>query len=107
MEDLVVDNIVNNGVGLIPSERAAKLYDTLHSYLSRAGIDGVKVNVIHILELLSEGLGRWVELAKGYFNGLSESVKKYFKGNEVIASMEHCKDFVYLGTEKITLDHVG
>ncbi|GLJ37755.1 hypothetical protein SUGI_0767270 [Cryptomeria japonica] len=107
MEDLAVDKIVNNGVGLVPPERAAELYDALHSYLYRAGIDGVKVDVIHILELLSEGLGGRVELAKAYFNGLSESVRKYFKGNGVIASMEHCNDFVYLGTEQITLGRVG
>lgn len=107
MEDLAVDKIVSNGVGLASSERAAELYDALHSYLSRAGIDGVKVNVIHILELLSEGLGGRVELAKAYFNGLSESVRKYFKGNEVIANMERCNDFVYLGTEQITLNRVG
>ncbi|GLJ16739.1 hypothetical protein SUGI_0288040 [Cryptomeria japonica] len=107
MEDLAIDKIVNNGVGLVLPERVVELYDALHLYLSRTGIDGMKVNVIHILELLSEGLGRRVELAKAYFNGLSESMRKYFKGNEVIASMEHCNDFVYLGTEQITLDRVG
>ncbi|GLJ16418.1 hypothetical protein SUGI_0278810 [Cryptomeria japonica] len=107
MEDLVVDKIVNNGVGLVPLERATKLYDALHLYLSQAGIDGVKIDIIHILELLSEGLGGRVELAKAYFNGLSESVRKYFKGNGVIASMEHCNDFVYMGIEQITLGRVG
>ncbi|GLJ22809.1 hypothetical protein SUGI_0429860 [Cryptomeria japonica] len=80
MKDLV-DKIVNNGVGLVSSKRATKLYDALHLYLSQVGIDGVKVDVIHILELLREGLGGWVELAKAYFNGLSESVRNYFKGN--------------------------
>ncbi|GLJ37856.1 hypothetical protein SUGI_0770160 [Cryptomeria japonica] len=92
MEDLAVDKIVNNGVGLVPPKRAAEIYDALHSYLSWVGIIGVKVDVIHILELLSEGLGEHVELAKAYFNGLSESMMKYFKGNGVIASMEHCND---------------
>ncbi|GLJ29480.1 hypothetical protein SUGI_0581090 [Cryptomeria japonica] len=107
MEDLAVDKIVKNGACLIPPERAVELYDALHSYLSWAGIDGVKVDAIHILELLREGLGRRVRLAKAYFNGLSKFVRKYFKGNGVIASMEHCNDFVYLGTEKITLSLVG
>ncbi|GLJ06816.1 hypothetical protein SUGI_0049130 [Cryptomeria japonica] len=107
MEDLAVDKIVNNGVGLVLPECAMKLYDALHSYLSWMGIDGVKVNNIHILELLSKGLGRRVEMAKAYFNGLSESVRNYFKGNEVIASMEHCNDFVYPGIEQITLGRVG
>ncbi|KAH9309412.1 hypothetical protein KI387_037323 [Taxus chinensis] len=107
MEDLAVDKIVNNGVGLVPPERAAELFDSLHSYLSRVGIDGVKIDVIHVLEMLSEGFGGRVELEKAYFNGLSESMRKYFKGNGVIASMEHCNDFVYLGTEQITLGRVG
>ncbi|GLJ32212.1 hypothetical protein SUGI_0648390 [Cryptomeria japonica] len=107
MEDLVVDKIVNNGVGLVPPEHAVELYDALHLYLSQAGIDGVKVDVIQTLELLREGLGGRVEVAKAYFNGLSESMRKYFKGNGVIASMEHCNNFVYLGTEQITLGRVG
>uniref|UniRef100_A0A0D6QS51 galactinol--sucrose galactosyltransferase n=1 Tax=Araucaria cunninghamii TaxID=56994 RepID=A0A0D6QS51_ARACU len=107
MEDLAVDKIVNNGVGLVPPDRAAELYEAMHSYLASLGIDGVKVDVIHVLELLSEGFGGRVDLAKAYFNGLSASVRKYFKGNGVIASMEHCNDFVYLGTKQITLGRVG
>ncbi|GLJ36885.1 hypothetical protein SUGI_0745570 [Cryptomeria japonica] len=107
MEDLVVDKIINSDVGLILSEHVMEIYDALHSYLSRAGIDGMKVDVIHILDLLSEGLGGWVELAKAYFNGLSVSVRNYFKGNGVISSMEHCNDFVYLGSEQITLGPIG
>ncbi|GLJ47742.1 hypothetical protein SUGI_1008320 [Cryptomeria japonica] len=107
MEDLAVDNIVNNGMCLVLLKHVAKLYDALHLYLSRIGIDRVRVDIIHILELLSEGLGGWVELDKAYFNRFSESVRKYFKGNGVIATMEHYNDFVYLGTKQITLNHVG
>jgi len=48
MEDLAVDKIVNHGVGLVPPERANELYEAMHSYLASVGIDGVKVDVIHV-----------------------------------------------------------
>jgi TM2 domain-containing membrane protein YozV len=48
-----------------------------------------------------------VDLAKAYFKGLSESVKKHFNGNGVIASMQQCNDFFLLGTEAICLGRVG
>ena len=48
MEDLAVDKIVNNGIGLVPPEKADELYDGLHSHLESVGIDGVKVDVIHV-----------------------------------------------------------
>jgi raffinose synthase len=48
MEDLAVDKIVNNGVGLVPPNLAQDMYNGLHSHLQEAGIDGVKVDVIHV-----------------------------------------------------------
>lgn len=48
MEDLAVDKIVNNGVGLVPPEKVDQLYEGLHSHLESVGIDGVKVDVIHV-----------------------------------------------------------
>ena len=48
MEDLAVDKIVNNGVGLVDPKRAHELYEGLHSHLQASGIDGVKVDVIHV-----------------------------------------------------------
>lgn len=107
MEDLAVDKIVENGVGLVPPERVEELYEGLHSHLEAAGIDGVKVDVIHLLEMLSEDYGGRVELAKAYYKALTASVKKHFKGNGVIASMEHCNDFMLLGTDTICLGRVG
>ncbi|PKA56705.1 Galactinol--sucrose galactosyltransferase [Apostasia shenzhenica] len=107
MKDLAVDKIVNNGVGLVPPELAGELYEKLHSHLAAAGIDGVKVDVIHILEMLCEEYGGRVHLAKAYFNGLTQSVQKHFNGNGVIASMEHCNDFMLLGTHSISLGRVG
>lgn len=60
-----------------------------------------------MLELLSEEYGGRVELAKAYYKALTSSVNKHFKGNGVIASMEHCNDFFLLGTEAISLGRVG
>ncbi|KAJ7970799.1 galactinol--sucrose galactosyltransferase-like [Quillaja saponaria] len=107
MEDLAVDKIVNNGVGLVPPEIADQMYEGLHSHLQAAGIDGVKVDVIHLLEMLCEKYGGRVELAKAYYKALTASVRRHFNGNGVIASMEHCNDFMLLGTEAIALGRVG
>ncbi|OMO67486.1 Raffinose synthase [Corchorus olitorius] len=107
MEDLAVDKIVNNGVGLVPPELVHKMYQGLHSHLQSVGIDGVKVDVIHLLEMLAEEYGGRVDLAKAYYKALTDSVRKYFNGNGVIASMEHCNDFFFLGTETISLGRVG
>ncbi|KAI8533658.1 hypothetical protein RHMOL_Rhmol10G0026300 [Rhododendron molle] len=104
MEDLAVDKIVNNGVGLVPPESVGQMYEGLHSHLESVGIDGVKVD---LLEMLCEDYGGRVELAKAYYRALTASVRKHFKGNGVIASMEHCNDFMFLGTEAIALGRVG
>lgn len=57
--------------------------------------------------MVSEEFGGRVELAKAYYKALTASVRKHFKGNGVIASMEHCNDFMFLGTEAIALGRVG
>ncbi|KAK2968372.1 hypothetical protein RJ640_027984 [Escallonia rubra] len=107
MEDLAVDKIVNNGVGLVSPDVVDQLYEGLHSHLEAVGIDGVKVDVIHLLEMLCEEYGGRVNLAEAYFKALTSSVRKHFNGNGVIASMEHCNDFMFLGTEAIALGRVG
>ncbi|XP_061360381.1 galactinol--sucrose galactosyltransferase-like [Gastrolobium bilobum] len=60
-----------------------------------------------ILEMLSEEYGGRVELAKAYYNALTATVRKHFKGNGVISSMQQCNDFMFLGTETISLGRVG
>lgn len=107
MEDLAVEKIVNNGVGLVRPDKVHELYEGLHSHLKACGIDGVKVDVIHLLEMMAEDHGGRVELAKKYYKAITESVRKHFKGNGVIASMEQCNDFMLLGTETICLGRVG
>nr|POF12473.1 galactinol--sucrose galactosyltransferase [Quercus suber] len=107
MEDLAVDKIVDTGVGLVLPEIVDQMYEGLHSHLEAVGIDGVKVDVIHLLEMVCENYGGRVELAKAYYKALTASVKKHFNGNGVIASREHCNDFMFLGTEAICLGRVG
>ncbi|KAK7291611.1 hypothetical protein RIF29_06901 [Crotalaria pallida] len=107
MTDPAVVGVVEGGVGLVPPEKAHEFYEGLHSHLDSAGIDGVKIDVTHVLELLSEEYGGRVELAKAYFKALTASVKKHFKGNGVIASMQQGNDFMFLGTETISLGRVG
>ncbi|KAJ4741917.1 Raffinose synthase family protein [Rhynchospora pubera] len=107
MEDQAVDQIINSGIGLVEPSRVHELYEGIHSHLKASGIDGVKVDVIHLMEMLCEDYGGRVELAKVYFKGLTESVKKYFNGNGVIASMQQCNDFFLLGTESICLGRVA
>lgn len=65
------------------------------------------LNTWQILEMLCEKYGGRVDLAKAYFKALTSSVNKHFDGNGVIASMEHCNDFMFLGTEAISLGRVG
>lgn len=63
--------------------------------------------LMQLLEMLSEEFGGRVELPKAYYKALTASVRKHFKGNGVFASMEHCNDFMFLGTEAIALGRVG
>lgn len=107
MTDLAVVKIMDIGVGLVPPEKANQLYEGLHSHLQSVGIDGVKIDVTHVLEMLSEEYGGRVELAKAYYKALTASVRKHFKGNGVISSMQQCNDFMFLGTETISLGRVG
>lgn len=53
MEDLAVDKILSTGVGLVPPEKAEEMYEGLHAHLESVGIDGVKVDVIHVSHFLS------------------------------------------------------
>ena len=70
-------------------------------------IRDISSNMWQILEMLCEKYGGRVDLAKAYFKALTSSVNKHFDGNAVIASMEHCNDFMFLGTEAISLGRVG
>lgn len=59
------------------------------------------------LEYVSEEYGGRVELGKAYYKGLSNSLKKNFKGTGLISSMQQCNDFFFLGTRQISMGRVG
>ncbi|XP_050235886.1 stachyose synthase [Mercurialis annua] len=107
MEDLAVVKIVEGGIGLVDPQQAGELFDSMHSYLSSVGITGVKMDVIHTLEYVSEEHGGRVELAKAYYKGLSDSIAKNFKGSGMISSMHQCNDFFFLGTKQISMGRTG
>lgn len=107
MDDLAVIKIVEGGIGLVHPSQADDFYDSMHSYLAQAGITGVKIDVIHTLEYVSEEYGGRVELGKAYYKGLSNSLKKNFKGTGIISSMQQCNDFFFLGTHQISMGRVG
>ncbi|KAJ1276925.1 hypothetical protein BS78_05G254000, partial [Paspalum vaginatum] len=107
MDDLAVDRIVEGGIGLVCPDQAADLYESMHSYLAGAGVTGVKVDVVHTLEYVCEDHGGRVELAKAYYDGLSRSVAKNFGGTGIIASMQQCNDFFFLGTRQVPLGRAG
>jgi stachyose synthetase len=56
---------------------------------------------------VSEEYGGRVELAKAYFKGLTSSLSKNFGGSGLIASMQQCNDFFFLGTNQISIGRVG
>ncbi|KAF9676467.1 hypothetical protein SADUNF_Sadunf08G0005000 [Salix dunnii] len=107
MEDLAVVKTVEGGIGLVHPDQAGDFYDSMHSYLASVGITGVKVDVIHTLEYVSEEYGGRVELAKAYYKGLSNSLSKNFKGSGLISSMQQCNDFFFLGTKQISMGRAG
>ncbi|KAG6575754.1 Stachyose synthase, partial [Cucurbita argyrosperma subsp. sororia] len=107
MEDLAVVKIIEGSIGLVHPDQADDFFDSMHSYLSKVGVTGVKVDVMHTLEYVSEEYGGRVDLAKAYYNGLSNSLLKNFKGTGLFSSMQQCNDFFYLGTKQISIGRVG
>ncbi|KAK9901474.1 hypothetical protein M0R45_034471 [Rubus argutus] len=107
MSDLAVVKLIEGGIGLVHPDQAGDFYNSMHSYLSEAGITGVKVDVIHTLEYVSEEFGGRVELAKAYYKGRTSSLVKNFNGTGLIASMQQCNDFFFLGTKQISIGRVG
>ncbi|KAG1363795.1 putative galactinol--sucrose galactosyltransferase 1 [Cocos nucifera] len=88
-------NITTNGLGLVNPEKVYNFYNELHSYLSSAGIDGVKVDVQNILETLGAGHGGRVQLARKYHQALEASIARNFPDNGIISCMSHNTDNLY------------
>ncbi|XWS47859.1 hypothetical protein CRYUN_Cryun13aG0021600 [Craigia yunnanensis] len=66
-----------------------------HSYQASCGIDGIKVDVHNVLELLGAGYGGRVSLTRQYLGALEESVTEIFNANNLICSMSLNTDFIY------------
>ncbi|XP_058112990.1 probable galactinol--sucrose galactosyltransferase 1 [Magnolia sinica] len=90
-----LNSIASNGLGLVNPEKVFNFYDELHSYLSSAGIDGVKVDVQNILETLGAGHGGRVKLARKYHQALEASIATNFPDNGIISCMSHNTDGLY------------
>ncbi|KAG0480023.1 hypothetical protein HPP92_010881 [Vanilla planifolia] len=65
MDDLAVIKIVEGGIGLVHPDQACDFYNSMHSYLSKAGVTGAKIDVIQALEYVGEEYGGRVELERG------------------------------------------
>ncbi|KAG6414235.1 hypothetical protein SASPL_126953 [Salvia splendens] len=89
------DAIKIEGLGLVNPKNVYRFYNELHSYLSAAGIDGVKVDAQCILETLGAGLGGRVEITKQYHQALDASVARNFPDNGCIACMSHNLESLY------------
>ncbi|KAK7388636.1 hypothetical protein VNO78_23458 [Psophocarpus tetragonolobus] len=89
------DPLAVQGLGLVNPDKVFTFYDQLHSYLSSAGVDGVKVDVQCILETLGGGLGGRVQLTKQYHQALDASISRNFPDNGCIACMSHNTDALY------------
>ncbi|CAM8988949.1 unnamed protein product [Rhodiola kirilowii] len=92
---VALKSIAENGLGLVHPEKVFTFYNELHSYLSSAGIDGVKVDVQNILETLGVGHGGRVQLTRKYHQSLEASVSKNFPDNGIIYCMSHNTDGLY------------
>ncbi|POO02880.1 Glycosyl hydrolase [Trema orientale] len=88
-------SITKNGLGLVNPEKVFNFYNELHSYLSSAGINGVKVDVQNILETLGAGHGGRVKLARKYHQALEASIARNFPDNGIISCMSHNTDGLY------------
>ncbi|EXB51057.1 hypothetical protein L484_023760 [Morus notabilis] len=87
--------IAKNGLGLVNPEKVFNFYNELHSYLSSAGINGVKVDVQNILETLGAGHGGRVKLTTKYHRALEASIARNFPDNGIISCMSHNTDGLY------------
>ncbi|GER33900.1 alkaline alpha-galactosidase seed imbibitionprotein [Striga asiatica] len=90
-----LNSITKTGLGLVNPEKVYSFYNELHSYLTSAGIDGVKVDVQNILETLGAGHGGRVKLARKYHQALEASISRNFPDNGIISCMSHNTDGLY------------
>lgn len=95
IRDIAMDSLEKYGVGLIDPERVFDLYNDMHSYLARSGVDGVKVDVQNVLATLGSGYGGRVSITKHYHEALDKSVEINFRDNNLINCMCHNSDSIF------------
>ncbi|KAL6547035.1 flavodoxin-like fold protein [Orobanche minor] len=91
-----LNSMAKTGLGLVNPEKVYSFYNELHSYLASAGIDGVKVDVQNILEMLGAGHGGRVKLSRKYHQALEASISRNFHDNGIISCMSHNTDGLYI-----------
>ncbi|KAK4402491.1 putative galactinol--sucrose galactosyltransferase 2 [Sesamum angolense] len=64
IRDVVFDSLEKFGVGVIDPQKVFDFYNDMHSYLASSGVDGVKVDVQNLLEILGSGHGGRVSITK-------------------------------------------
>ncbi|EXB64620.1 hypothetical protein L484_017952 [Morus notabilis] len=93
--DSAMDGMEKYGVGVIDAEKAHQFLDDLHRYLVSQNVDGVKVDVQNILEMVSAGFGGRVSLTKQFQQALEKSIASNFQDNSIICCMGQSNDSVY------------
>lgn len=78
-------------------------HSLLNSYIDNFMVE----SCVQTLEYVSEDYGGRVQLAKAYYNGLSDSLVNNFNGTGIICSMQQCNDFFFVGTHQISMGRVG
>ncbi|PQQ08157.1 hypothetical protein Pyn_09630 [Prunus yedoensis var. nudiflora] len=66
------------GIGMIVPSNIYRFYDDLQSYLASCNVDGVKVDVQNVLELLGSGYGAHVALMRRSKQGAATRVSEDF-----------------------------
>lgn len=56
---------------------------------------------------MGDEYGGRVQLAKAYYDGLTNSIVKNFNGSGILASMQQCNDFFFLGTKQVPMARAG
>ncbi|EHA8590222.1 putative galactinol--sucrose galactosyltransferase 2 [Cocos nucifera] len=93
--DVPIKCMEKYGVAMIDPNKAFEFYDDLHSYLVSQNVDGVKVDVQNIPEILATGYGGRVSLTHRFQQALEKSIFKNFQDNNIICCMCHSTDSVY------------
>ena len=87
------DPITLGGVGVCENaEDLGVFYEELHAYLSRSGVDGVKVDGQAVVGGLGRGHGGGPALAKKLHEMLERSVQTHFPTNGLINCMCHSSE---------------